>query len=95
MYLSVLGQKRYCTQIMFDTGAAIPIISSKFMVEYNLPMITHDILLRINRADSCPLSRAGEAFTYSLLLWYKQYYMRETFEIMPLESEMDIILPYC
>jgi hypothetical protein len=79
---------------MFDTGAAIPIISSKFIMEHNLPIITCNIPLRINKADSCPLSRVGEAFTHSLLLQYKQYYIRETFEVMPLESEMDIILPY-
>jgi hypothetical protein len=78
---------------MFDTGAAIPIISSKVMAEYNLPVITHERPLRINGADGCLLSGTGEAFTYSLLLWYKQHYMRETFEVMPLESEMDIILP--
>jgi hypothetical protein len=92
MYLSVPGQKRFCTQTMFDTGAAIPIISSKFIAEYNLPIITYNRPLRINGADGCPLSRAGEAFTYSLLLRYKQHYMRETFEVMPLELEMDIIL---
>jgi hypothetical protein len=79
--------------MMFDTGAAIPIISSKFIVEYNLLMITCNIPLRINGADGHPLSGAGEAFIYSLLLQYKQHYMRETFEVMPLESEMDIILP--
>jgi hypothetical protein len=79
--------------MMFDTSAAIPIISSKFIAEYNLPMITCDRLLRINRVDGCQLSGAGEAFTHSLLLWYKQHYTRETFEVMPLESEMDIILP--
>jgi hypothetical protein len=79
--------------MMFDTGAAIPIISSKFIAEYNLPIITRDRPLRINGADGCPLSGAGEAFTYSLLLQYKQHYMRETFEVMPLESETDIILP--
>jgi hypothetical protein len=78
---------------MFDTGAAIPIISSKFIAEHNLPIITHDIPLRINWANGCPLSGVGEAFTHSLLLWYKQYYTRETFEVMPLESEIDIILP--
>jgi hypothetical protein len=78
---------------MFDTGVAIPIISSKFMAEYNLPMITHNIPLRINGVDSCPLLGAGEAFTHSLLRQYKQYYMRETFEVMPLEAEIDIILP--
>jgi hypothetical protein len=77
---------------MFNTGAAITIISSKFIVEYNLPMITCNRPLRINGADSCPLSGAGEAFTHSLLLWHKQHYMRETFDVMPLESEMDIIL---
>jgi hypothetical protein len=80
--------------MIFDTGAAIPIISSKFMVEHNLPMITRDTLLRIDGVDSYPLSRAGEAFTHSLLLQYKQHYMREIFEIMPLESGTDIILPY-
>jgi hypothetical protein len=92
MYLSVPGQKMFCAQTMFNTGRAIPIISSKFIVEHNLPMITHNRTLRINGADWCVLSGAGEAFTYSLLLQYKQYYTRETFEVGPLESEMDIIL---
>jgi hypothetical protein len=93
MYLAVLGQKTFCAQMMFDTGAAIPIISSNFIAEHNLPMITHDRPLRINRADGYPLSGVGEAFIHSLLLRYKQHYTRETFEVMPLESEMDIILP--
>jgi hypothetical protein len=93
MYISVPRQKRFCTWTMFDTSTAIPIISSKCIAEYNLWMITHDRLLRINGADGCPLSRAGEAFTHSLLLRYKQHYTRETFEIIPLESETDIILP--
>jgi hypothetical protein len=93
MYLSVTGQKKFSTQTMFDTGAAIPIISSKCIAEHNLPIITRDRPLRINGVDGCPLSRAGEAFTHSLLLWYKQHYTRETFEVIPLESEMDIILP--
>jgi hypothetical protein len=78
---------------MFNTSAAIPIISSKFITERNLPMITHDVPLQINGAGGCPLSGAGEAFTHSLQLQYKQHYTRETFEIMPLESETDIILP--
>jgi hypothetical protein len=94
MYLSVPGQKMFCVRTMFDTGAAIPIISSKFITECNLPMITRDVPLRINGADGHPLSGAREAFTHSLLLQYKRHYMRETFEIMPLESEPDIILPY-
>jgi hypothetical protein len=93
MYLSVPEQRMFCVRTMFDTGAAIPIISSKFIMECNLPMITRDVPLRINGADGCPLSGAGEAFTHSLLLQYKRHYTRETFEIMPLESETDIILP--
>jgi hypothetical protein len=71
MYLSVPGQKMFCVRTMFDTGAAIPIISSKFITECNLPMITRDVPLRINGADGCPLSGAGEALTHSLLLQYK------------------------
>jgi hypothetical protein len=68
MYLLVLGQKGFYVQMMFDTGIAIPIISSKFIMEYNLPMITYNIPPRINGADGCPLSGAREAFIYSLLL---------------------------
>jgi hypothetical protein len=92
MYLSVPRRRVFCIRMMFDTGAAIPIISSKFITERNLPMITHDLPLRINGAHGCPLSGAREAFTHSLLLQYKRHYTRETFEIMPLESETDIIL---
>jgi hypothetical protein len=80
--------------MMFDTGAAIPISSSEFIIECNLPIITCDIPLRINGANGCPLSGAREAFIHSLLLQYKQHYMRETYEVMLLESEIDIILPY-
>jgi hypothetical protein len=68
MYLSVLWQKIFCIWMMFDTRVAIPIISSKFITEYNLLMITYDIPLRINGADSYLLSGAGEAFIHSLLL---------------------------
>jgi hypothetical protein len=71
MYLSVPGQKIFCIRMMFDTGAAIPIISSKFITECNLPMITHKVPLRINGADGYPLSGAGEAVVHSLLLQYK------------------------
>jgi hypothetical protein len=79
MYLSVPGQKVFCVRTMFDTGAAIPIISSKFITERNLPMMTRDVPPRINAADGHPSSGAGEAFTHSLLLQYKRHYMRETF----------------
>jgi hypothetical protein len=93
IYLSVPGQKKFYARTMFDTSTTIHIISSKFIAEYSLPTITCDRPLRINRADGCPWSRAGEAFTHSLLLRYKQHYTRETFEVMTLELETDIILP--
>jgi hypothetical protein len=94
MYPLVPGQRMFCIQMIFDTGTAIPIISSKFITEHNLPMISHKVPLRINGADGCLLTGAREAFMHSLILQYKQHFIRETFEIMPLESETDIILPY-
>jgi hypothetical protein len=71
MYLSVLGERTICIWTMFDNSAAIPISSSKFIMERNLPIITHDVPLRINGAHGCPLSGAGEAFTHSLMHQYK------------------------
>jgi hypothetical protein len=93
MYISVPGQEIFCVRTMFDTGTAIPIISSKFIKEHSLPIIKWGIPLRINGADGCALSGAREAFTHSLMLQHKRHFTRETFEVMPLESETDIILP--
>jgi hypothetical protein len=39
------------------------------------------------------MTGAREAFTHSLMLEYKWHFMSETFEVMPLEGETDIILP--
>jgi hypothetical protein len=93
MYISVHGQWRFYARTMFDMGAAIPIISSTFIKQHNLPTINRDTPLRINGADGCAMTGAGEVFTHSLMLEYKQHVMRETFEVMPLEGETDIILP--
>jgi hypothetical protein len=50
--------------------------------------------LQINSANGCTMPGAREVFTYSLMLKYKQYFIRETFEVMPLNREIDIILLY-
>jgi hypothetical protein len=93
MYISVPGQKAFCAQTMFDTGAAVAIISSTFIEQHSLPTINRDTPLRINGADGCAMPGAREAFTHSLMLEYKRHFMRETFEVMPLDGETDIILP--
>jgi hypothetical protein len=93
MNILVPGQWRFCAQTMFDTGAAIPIISSTFIKQHNLPTINRDIPLRINGTDGCAMPGAREAFTHSLMLEYKWHFTRETFEVMPLEGETDILLP--
>jgi hypothetical protein len=85
MYISVPRQWRFYAWTMFYTRAAIPIISSTFIKQHNLPTINQDIPLRINGADGCAMPGAREAFTHSLMLEYKWHFMRETFEVMPLE----------
>jgi hypothetical protein len=77
---------------MFNTGAAIPVISSTFIKQPSLPTINQGIHLRINGANGCAMPVAGEAFTHSLMLKYKRHFTTETFEIMPLNGEMDVIL---
>jgi hypothetical protein len=78
---------------MFDTRAAVPIISSIFTEQHSLRTINRDIPLRINGADSCAMPGAREAFTHSLILKYKRHFTRETCDVMPLDGEIDIILP--
>jgi hypothetical protein len=77
---------------MFDTGAAIPIISSRFIKQHRLPTINWDTPLRINGEDGYVMLGAGEAFTHCLMLEYKWHFIRETFDVMPLDGETDIIL---
>jgi hypothetical protein len=40
------------------------------------------------------MPEAGEAFTHSLMLEYKRHFTRETFVVMPLDGETDMVLPY-
>jgi hypothetical protein len=93
MYISVTGQKAFHTWTMFDTGSAVPIISSTFIRQHSLPTINRDTPLRINGTDGCAMPGAGEAFTHLLMLEYKWHFMRETLDVMPLHGETDIILP--
>jgi hypothetical protein len=74
MYIPVPGQWRFCARTMFNTRAAIPIISSTFIKQHNLPTINWDTPLRINGADSYAMPGAGEAFTNSLMLEYKWHF---------------------
>jgi hypothetical protein len=71
MYISVPGQQRFGVRTMFNTGAAIPIISSTFIQQNGLHTINRDIPLWINGADCCAMPGAGEAFTHSPMLKYK------------------------
>jgi hypothetical protein len=93
MYIVVPGQKAFHAWTMFDTGPVVPIISSTFIEQHSLPTINQDTPLRINGADGCAMPGAGEVFTQSLMLEYKRRFIRETFEVMPLDGETDIILP--
>jgi hypothetical protein len=94
MYLSVPGQKAFHAQTIFDIGVAVPIISSTYIEQYSLLTINQDTPLRINGADGYAIPGAREAFTYSLMLEYKRHFTRETFEVMALDGETDIILPH-
>jgi hypothetical protein len=92
MYILVPGQKAFHARTIFDTRAVVPIISSTFIKQHSLCTINWDTPLRINSADGCAMPGAREAFTHSLMLEYKWHFMRATFEVIPLDREIDIII---
>jgi hypothetical protein len=88
-------KKTYQTvRVLLDTGSTAVLLDKDFVLKHKIPMIKRDTPLQIQNFSNEVVPRAGELFTVPFMLQYKKHVAAESFEVAPLDSDCDIILPY-
>jgi hypothetical protein len=77
-----------------DTGAAVPLLSSNFVFRFAVPTVQRKVAVPIYDVSNREVVGAGLAFTRYMLLQHKLHVTAECFEVAPLDSECDAILPF-
>jgi uncharacterized membrane protein len=81
-------------RVLLDTGAMVAMVSSAFVSLHNVPKVKRDVPNPICDFSEKPVPGSGEAFSLPITLERLGHYSRDVFEIGPLESGVDIILPF-
>jgi hypothetical protein len=87
-------KKHRMVRVLLNTGSTVALLDKNFVLKHKIPTIKRDIPLQIRNFSNEVVPRAGELFTVAFMLQYKKYFAAESFEVAPLDSDCDIILPY-
>ena len=86
--------KKTTVHVLLDTGCSVPLISKKFTSEKAIPTLSHKNSIDIRNFSGDIVKGAGENYTLPLLLQHRKHYTQEVFEVVPLEPDVDIFLPF-
>ena len=89
-----IGKQRHQVQVLLDTGCSIPLINQGTAKRLRLPLLEHESAIRIENFAGQEVKGAGKYYTEPLLLQHRHHISRETFEISPMEPEIDLFLPF-
>ena len=79
---------------LLDSGSSCCILDSDFVKKWEVPKVCRDVPATIKDFHGSVVEGAGEAFTFPLIIKRKEHVSKDTFEIAPLDKEVDIILPW-
>ena len=95
MKLSWDGSQEFIVRAMLDCGANVPIISQSFVDMHKVPGVLRNHSCGLTTADGSESNTNAErAYTHSCTQRCGNHFSRESFEISPLQSTHEIILPW-
>jgi len=88
------GNQKKLVKVLLDTGCSVPLVSQWLAREEDLPWSKREepAPLRSCSGDVIPGSR--EEVTEELTLQHRQHFTQKIFDVTPMESEVDIFLPF-
>jgi len=89
-----VGQEKHRVQVLLDTGCSVPLVNKITARALQLPMLKHDLAIHIENYTGQNVEEAGIFYTKPLLLQHRRHFSKEAFEVTPMESEVDIFLPF-
>jgi len=94
MMLLHIGQQKHPIQVLLDTGCSVPLVSTKTAQKLQLPMLKHSPTIHIENYMAQTVENAGIFYMKPLLLQHRHHFSKETFEVTPMEPEIDVFLSF-
>ena len=94
MKLSWDGSQEFSVRAMLDCGANVPVISQSFVDMHKVPGVLCRHAHGLTMADgSESATNAGRAYTHACTWRCGNHFSQESFEISPMQSAHEILLP--
>jgi len=88
------GIKQHTVRALLDTGCSVPLINQKAAVKLQIPLRKHENKRVIENFEGKMVHDAGSHYTDLITLQHHRHYSQESFEVSPMEVEIDIFLPF-
>ncbi|KAF8241181.1 hypothetical protein K440DRAFT_575307 [Wilcoxina mikolae CBS 423.85] len=94
MFALFKEKKNIVVRVHLDTGCDTPMMSKQWAETNGVPLVTRTEPNSVENFNSEIVEGAGLQYTFPVTLLYDNHYTQAIFEIGPMESATDIMLPY-
>ena len=88
------GGKKYLVRVLLDTGCSIPLINQQTVARLEIGRKEHLRKKILESYTGHPVNGAGEYFTEPMTLQHRNHYTQQAFVISPMETKVDVFLPF-
>jgi len=88
------GRENHRIRALLDTGCSIALINEQTARKLGLKQLKHQNPRKIENYTGKTVEGAGQFYTESLLVQHHKHYTKESFELSPMDPEIDIFLPF-
>ena len=78
---------------ILDPGANVPVLSQSLVGEHKVPVVLPERAEIIARYDGAEDKGTGSAYTFACTLSLADHYIKESFEVSPLQDDHDLLMP--
>jgi len=86
--------KEHTLRTLLDTGCSIAIINQQTVERLGITRKEHDHPIQVENFIGEIVKGAGQWYTESPRLQHRKHFTKESFEILPMEKGVDILLPF-
>ena len=86
--------KTHTVRTLLDTGCSINLMNQQTVERLGITKKKHDRPIQVENYTGETVRGAGQYYTEALRLQHRKHYTTESFEISPMEADIDLFLPF-